>query len=177
MHNGIGKLTEDMVMRNDKRERMARTILAVFVVWTLLFSGAVGLGASFVAWADEKPIEPTGDHNCSGLEIYDGDVKIDGNVNLNLGCYMIIRDGGLTIIMDDDDRHSLNINLGATLELNNSYLTVWTDQFKPYLLLPVTVAGTLYGVNANLQFPGFINVTGNFALNNTELCDWPRSIQ
>ncbi|MEE9116093.1 MAG: CARDB domain-containing protein, partial [Thermoplasmata archaeon] len=146
---------------------MARTILAVFVVWTLLFSGIVGLGASFIALAGEEPIEPTAGWDCPlGVWNWTGNIKLDGNLNLLAGCYLTVLDGGITFVLDDNDTHrySLNINLGATLNLTNSYITVETNQIRPYLLLPVTVTGTLIGWNANLQFPGFINVTGTVEL-------------
>lgn len=143
---------------------MARTILAVFVVWTLLFSGIVGLGASFIASAGEEPIEPTADWNCNSVVTVSGDITLDGNLNLLAGCYLTVLDGGISFAQDDSFRYSLNINLGATLNLTNSYITVETNQIKSYLLLPVTVTGTLIGWNANLQFPGFINVTGTVEL-------------
>lgn len=169
MHIGIGNTTEDMVMRNDKSERMARTILAVFVAWTLLFSGIVGLGASFIALAGDDPIEPTADWNCNSVVTVSGDIKLDGDLNLLAGCYLTVLDGGISFVQDDLHRYSLNINLGATLNLTNSYITVETNQIKPYLLLPVTVAGTLIGWNAVLQFPGFMNVTGTVELWDSEV--------
>jgi subtilase family serine protease/ribosomal protein L40E len=157
-------------MRNDGSERMARTILAVFVAWTLLFSGIVGMGASFVALAGDDPIEPRADwNNCNTTVTVSGDIKLDGNLSLQAGCVLTVLDGGISFVQDDLHRYSLNINLGATLNLTNSYVTVETDQIDPYLLLPVTVTGTLIGWNAILQFPGFINVTGTFELWDSEV--------
>jgi subtilase family serine protease/RNA polymerase subunit RPABC4/transcription elongation factor Spt4 len=169
MHIGIGKPTEEMVMRNDKRERMARTILAVFVAWTLLFSGIVGLGASFIALAGEEPIEPLADWNCNSVVTVSGDIKLDGDLNLMAGCVLTVLDGGISFVQDYSHRYSLNINLGATMNLTNSYLTVETNQIEPYLSLPVNVDGTLVGWNAILQFPGFINVTGTIELWDSEV--------
>jgi hypothetical protein len=154
-----------MVMRNDKREHMARTVLTVFVVWTLLFSGIVGFGASFMAVAGEEPIEPMAGYDCpAGNHNWTGDHYFDGDLNLAANCILTVRDGGITIFSDDDWRYSVNINAQAELRLVNSYLTAGINQIKPYLILPVTVAGTLYGENAMLQFPGFINVTGTIEL-------------
>jgi hypothetical protein len=169
MHIGIGKPTEEMVMRNDKREHMARTILAVFVVWTLLFSGIVGLGASFIAMAGEETIEPTADWNCNSAVTVSGDIKLDGDLNLLAGCILTVIDGGISFVQDNSHRYSLNINVGASLNLTNSYLTVETNQIEPYLSLPVNVDGTLIGWNAILQFPGFINVTGVIELWDSEV--------
>ncbi|MEE9223597.1 MAG: hypothetical protein V3U51_02490, partial [Thermoplasmata archaeon] len=126
---------------------MARTILAVFVVWTLLFSGIVGLGASFIALAGEEPIEPAADWDtfialagddpiepmvdwdtCSSNVTVPGDIKLDGNLTLLDGCILTVLDGGISIVQDDSNRHSLNINLGATLNWTNSYITVETNQ-------------------------------------------------
>lgn len=162
MQISIGKIMEEMVMRNDEDGRMARTILAVFVVWMLLLSGVVTLGASWVAVAGEETIESN--YDCSGLEDWTGDNVIDGNLNLLAGCVLNVQDGGITFAIDNLHRHSLNINVGATLNLINSYITVETNQIQPYLILPVTVAGTFYGENAVLQFPGFVNVTGTMEL-------------
>lgn len=164
MQNSIGNIMEDMVMPNDENGRMARTILAVFVVWTLLLSGVMGLGASLVAVAGEEPIEPTADWDCNSVFTVSGDIKLDGSLNANAGCVLTVQDGGISFVQDDSHRHSLNIGLGATLNLINSYITVETNQIEPYLILPVTVTGTLYGENAILQFPGFINVTGTIEL-------------
>jgi subtilase family serine protease/ribosomal protein L40E len=164
MQISIGKIMEDMVMRNDEDGRMARTILAVFVVWTLLLSGVIGLGASWVAVAGEEPIEANDDWNCNSAFTVTGDIELDGNLNLLAGCVLTVQDGGITFAIDNQKRHSLNINVGATLNLIDSYITVETNQIQPYLILPVTVAGTFYGENAVLQFPGFINVTGTMEL-------------
>ncbi|MCK5292049.1 MAG: hypothetical protein KAR39_08560 [Thermoplasmata archaeon] len=143
--------------------------MAVFVAWTLLFSGIVGLGASFIALAGDDPIEPTADWNCNSVVTVSGDIKLDGDLNLLAGCYLTVVDGGISFVQDDLHRYSLNINLGATLNLTNSYITIETNQIEPYLLLPVTVTGTLIGWNAVLQFPGFMNVTGTVELWDSEV--------
>lgn len=150
---------------------MARTVLTVFVVWTLLFSGIVGFGASFMAVAGEDPIEPAAGFDCTppGTYIWSGDVILDGDLNLQAGCILIVQDGGITIFSDNLNKRSLNIAAGATLRLENSYLTAGINQIGPYLVLPVTVDGTLYGENALLQFPGFINVTGTIELWDSEV--------
>jgi subtilase family serine protease/ribosomal protein L40E len=164
MHIGIGKPTEEMVMRNDKRERMARTILAVFVAWTLLFSGIVGLGASLVAVAGEEPIEPNVDLWVNGTLTITGDAVLDGSLYVGTTGNLTVLNGGISFSMDYGHRYSLNIAAGGRLNLFNSYITVETDLLSPYYILPVDVSGTLYGQNAVLQFPGFINVTGRMEL-------------
>ncbi|UCD92595.1 MAG: hypothetical protein JSV43_01325 [Methanobacteriota archaeon] len=157
-------------MRKADELRRARTILSVFVVWTLVFSGTIGLGASLIALGADQPIEPTGDWTVSSdFDLY-GEARIEGNLVVQgLGTVLTVYDGGIIISQDYDDRHSITIGAGATLRLINSYIKVEINHFKPYLILPVTVSGSLYGENALLQFPGHVNVTGTLTLWDSEV--------
>ncbi len=152
-------------MRKANELRRARTVLSVFVVWTLVFSGTIGIGASLVALAADEPIQPTGNWVISTNWTVPGHLKLDGNLIIQ-GPFgnLTIQDGGITFLQDANNPWSITIGVGGSLNLINSYITVETNQLSPYYLLTVDVAGTLYGENAVLQFPGHINVTGSLIL-------------
>ena len=149
-------------MRKAKDLRRARTILSVFLVWSLVFSGAIGFGGFLVALAADEPIEPTVDWTVRTAMTMEDDNYLDGNlVIVGPQGNLTIRNGGLTLTPDYNNRHTITITNGGVLYLENAYLTVETDQIDPYYLLRIDVAGLLYGQNAVLQFPGHINVTVN----------------
>ncbi len=158
-------MMEEMVMRKVNELRRARTVLSVFVVWTLVFSGTIGIGASLVALAADEPIEPVGiDVVIDTDELWPGDNELDGNLTITASGNLTVRDGGITFAQDFNNRYHLTIEAGGSLNLLNAYITVEIDQIKPYWLFEMDVSGTLYGENALLQFPGHVNVTGTMIL-------------
>ncbi|MFQ6060762.1 MAG: CARDB domain-containing protein, partial [Thermoplasmata archaeon] len=148
-------------MRSGKESRMARNILSVLVIWSFLFPALIGIGNSMVASAGEGPIEPNPSMIISGTYTTTDEFVLDENLVITGTGNFTVIGGGITVTPDYVHRWSITIQDGGSLNLIDSYLTVETDQIQPYLVLSVDVSGVFYCEKALLQFPGFVNVTGN----------------
>lgn len=151
---------EDMVMLSVKKSRMARSILSIFVVWSFVLPGIFGIGWTLVGSAGDGPINPSPNLTVTSPMRTSGVIRLDENLVITATGNLTVENGGIIIVQDFPDRHSITIQAGGGLNLINSFISVETNQLEPYLILPVSVSGVLYGENAVLQFPGFLNVTG-----------------
>jgi subtilase family serine protease/ribosomal protein L40E len=151
---------EDMVMQSVKESRMAKSILSVFVVWSFVLPGILGIGMTLVGSAGDGPIDPSPNMTVTTPLTWYGVARLDENLVITGAGDLTVENGGIIFVQDQSHPHSLTIQAGGRLSLINSFISVETNQLEPYLILPVSVAGTLYGEDAALEFPGFVNVTG-----------------
>jgi subtilase family serine protease/ribosomal protein L40E len=86
---------------------------------------------------------------------------IDGNVYVNAGGNLIIRNATMSIISNVGAPHTVNVNSGGTLTLDHGTITAYLDQIDPWPFLTLNVnAGTLTASGASvLEFPGSITLT------------------
>ncbi len=103
-------------------------------------------------------------------EVYDGiTFKVDGDVTVETGALLEIRNGGLVFLNDVTDDHNLDIQDGGsghgTLRLDNSILTTEPVQINVSLNLDVTVAGTLELLGGSIQkHPGTLTASGDASI-------------
>lgn len=137
---------------------------------TLFLLASVGL--LLVHPADATVIVINGDWTvvAGTTESFDGvTFKVDGDVTVETGALLEIRNGGLIFLNDDGDDHALSIEDGGsghgTLRLENSLLTTEAVQINVSLELDVTVAGTLELLDGSVQkHPGTLTASGDAAI-------------
>lgn len=120
-------------------------------------------------------VEVDGDWVVSGTDnVYDGVIfKVDGNVTIETGAVLEIRNGGLVFLQDSNHVYSLDIQDGASghgaLILDGSVLTTEPNQLADYLKLDISVAGTLLLRDGSaLKHPGTLTTTGDALLEVTD---------
>jgi ribosomal protein L40E len=148
----VGKA--DMLLAN-------RTLSALIVV-CLLVSGLVGL---FFAVGLTPVKAASGNLVVTGTYTIENIVQpVDGNVYVNAGGNLIVRNATLSILSNGNpaERHSITINSSGTLTLDHGTITTYLDQIDPWPFLTINVnGGTIVASGASLlQFPGSIVLTG-----------------
>jgi subtilase family serine protease len=157
--------------------KSADKFLSLAVVWLMLFSSFVGLlvfetDNTEAALGDVLMIDYTKvvDRTTPGvdngiwpldksLHIVDGGKLILDNVTLQV----LSEDGEDTVPGTADDIHYWIHVDGGELLVNNSVITMGTNQISPYLFLNLTLnnIGQMYVTNGSrLSFPGWLNITG-----------------
>lgn len=150
-----------MKSRNGNRLAWSAVILLVLA---LSATGLVGLLTLDQAAADIVVVN--GDWTVTGTNVYDGTIfKVDGNIYIESGALLEIRNGGIIFLEDSAHIYQLEIRDGAsghgTLILDNSFLTTEPNQLSDYLKLDIIVAGTLILRNGSLiKHPGTLSTSG-----------------
>ena len=119
-------------------------------------------------------VSPVGDWTVCGPETYrDTIFEVDGEllVGSSASCgggpagQLTIRDGGIRMVQDGSNLHTVTVETGAALTLDASFLTTTTNQVDPAVTLDVTVAGTMITTRgAWLKFPGTFTQTAALSL-------------
>ncbi|HJX04593.1 MAG TPA: hypothetical protein VJ489_02115, partial [Thermoplasmata archaeon] len=143
---------------------LANRTLSALIVVCMLFSGFAG----FLFLADAPPAKAqSGDLIVSGTyTIQDIVQPVDGNVVINSGGNLIIRDATLSVISNQNpssERHTITVNAGGTLTLDHGTITTYQDQLDPWPFLSLIVNGGTVSASASsmLRFPGSITLTAN----------------
>jgi ribosomal protein L40E len=156
----VGKA--DMLLAN-------RTLSALIVV-CLLVSGLVGL---FFAVGITPVKAASGNLVVTGTYTIENIVQpVDGNVYVNAGGNLIVRNATLSILSNGDpaERHSITVNSSGILTLDHGTITTYLDQIDPWPFLTINVnGGTVIASGASLlQFPGSIALTGGASVTLTD---------
>lgn len=159
----------------------ANRTLSALVVVCLLASGFAG----FMVLVS-PPLakgQAIGDLIVDGTYTIEGILQpVDGNVIVNSGGHLIIRDATLSVISNYDpaQRHSVTVNAGGTLTLEHGTLTTYLDQIDPWPFLTLNVVGGTVEASGDsvLQFPGDIILSSNaqVTLNDTEIKALPSEL-
>jgi ribosomal protein L40E len=125
-----------------------------------LVSGFAGL--LFVV--DSPRVKAAGDLVVTGTYTIENiEQLVDGNVYVQTGGNLIIRNATLSIISNGNvaERHSVNVNSGGTLTMDHGTITTYLDQIDPWPFLTLNVnGGTLLASGASVfKFPGSIVLT------------------
>jgi len=73
---------------------------------------------------------------------------------------LIIHYGGIRMVQDASNVHTVNVQAGGTLQLYDSFLTTTTKQVDPYVMLDVTVSGAFTLDGGWMRFPGSFTQAG-----------------
>jgi subtilase family serine protease/ribosomal protein L40E len=137
----------------------------LFLVLALTLTGLAGIWSVDRAAAGIVVVD--GDWTVTGTDnVYDGTIfKVDGNITIESGAVLDIRNGGIIFLEDSTHIYRLEIRDGAsghgTLILDNSFLTTEPNQLSDYLKLDIIVAGTLILRNGSLiKHPGTLTTSG-----------------
>ncbi|MEM4233160.1 MAG: hypothetical protein QXZ19_04220, partial [Thermoplasmata archaeon] len=159
----------------------ANRTLSALVVVCLLVSGFAGF--LVLVGPPEAEGQAIGDLIVTGTYVIEGITQpVDGNVVVESGGHLIIRDATLSVISNYDlaHRHSITVNSGGTITLEHGTITTYLDQIDPYPFLTLNVAGGKVFAKGKsvLQFPGQILLTGGATvfLNDTEIKALPAEL-
>ncbi|MEM3396029.1 MAG: CARDB domain-containing protein [Thermoplasmata archaeon] len=92
-----------------------------------------------------------------------GKYGMKGNITVQNGGTLIIRNAELYFLQDIFHHYWLSVKDGGKIIMENAQLTVSTSQLLPYVLfnISMTNAGDSYINNSKIAFPGYFNVSGS----------------
>ncbi|MCX8173472.1 MAG: hypothetical protein N3F63_02520 [Thermoplasmata archaeon] len=101
-----------------------------------------------------------------------GKYGMKGNITVQNGGTLIIRDAELYFLQDLYHHYWLSVRNGGKIIMENATLTVGTNQILPYVFfnISMTNAGNSYINNSKIAYPGYFNVSGtNLSIINSNL--------
>src|SRR4030042_1736374 len=117
-----------------------RTLSALVVICVVLsaLAGFMFLGGPTSTKAAAGDLIVTGTYIIEGT-----DQPIDGDVIVQSGGHLIIRDASIGIISNNDPilMHSVTVQAGGTLTLDHGVITTYVDQIDPWPFLALVVDG------------------------------------
>ncbi|HEX7391475.1 MAG TPA: CARDB domain-containing protein, partial [Thermoplasmata archaeon] len=137
-----------------------RSLSALIVACLLIssFAGMLLLTGLTPTKAAEGDLIVTGTYVIENIE-----QPIDGNVEIMTGGELIVRNGALSIISNNDPAlmHSITVFSGGKLTLDHGTVTTYLDQISPWPFLDLLVIGGEVEATgfSEFQFPGNILLT------------------
>ncbi len=155
-----------MTSRDSRFLRSSSPLVLTLALLLTALAGLVGVQDSAAT-----VIVIDGDWTVTGTDnVYDGIIfKVDGNITVESGAILDVRNGGLIFLEDSNHIYYLDIRDGGgghgQLILDNSFLTTEPNQISDYLKLDVIVSGTLTLKNGSLiKHPGTLTTSGDAAV-------------
>lgn len=148
-------------MKGKADKLLADRSLSALVVVCLLASSFAGI----LFLSDPTSTEAaTGDLIVTGTYVIeDIEQAVDGNVEVRSGGELIVRNGALSIISNEDPalRHSITVLAGGKLTLETGMVTSYLDQINPWPFLTLIVDGgeVVASGYSEFMFPGSIVLT------------------
>ena len=157
-----------MIGKADKL--LATRTLSALVVICVVMSAFAG----FMILGDPARTEAAiGDLIIAETYTIEGDDRpVDGNIVVQDGGHLIIKDASVGIVSNNDPTlmHSITVQLGGTITLDHGVITTYVDQIDPWPFLDILIdGGSLIATNfSELVFPGNLIIQNSATVSLTD---------